>query len=494
MPEDQPTERSRASPGFLIASGAGAPDVGQPPLDVPRRVVPKPAFVDTFEAWVGAHVAVHPHVLSALKVVVVTPLLALTLKQIDVLPGGLTLAVLLFLVFGVLDAADGIVARARGLATDAGRVIDRLSDLPLLLLVLWASKDVVPWPLLAAKLALDGLLLVLSVVRRSRAPVSTENRIRTSLADATLLVMLIASQNPWGGADGAMQVPTSIIAMLLVVNIAFSAFVGLVNTGVLQTRFIADTLSALNGLCGVFSIALMLLPDAATIGSSNVGSDRAGWCLLLLLVGAGFDGLDGAAARKWGGTRFGVLADDIADGVSYALAPGVVVAVVVAGRAGVVIGIAYAAFTISRLVYFTLNKGSSGDDPRYFRGVPSTIGGIVVLCAAILFDDDPALSGFFTGIACVLMVGFDSAYKHLGRVLFGLRRERQLVAAVSALLLLAASVVWGSRVGATLLLTGSLVYGFIPQIMRFKEIIQSKMSPEKPTGGSESQDLEKGNE
>lgn len=422
--------------------------------------MPKPAFVDAFEARVGRAIPLHPHVISALKVVVVTPLLALTLRQIDVVPGGLALTVALFVVFGVLDALDGIVARAQGKDSEAGRVIDRVSDLPLLMLVLWAARDVVPLPLLGAKLALDGLLIALALVKKT----TTENRIRTSLADATLLAMLIASQDPWGPANPLFA--RSVIAALVVINIVFSAFVGLVNTRVLQARFIADTLSALNGVCGLFSIWLALPVSGH--------ESQPALCLLLLLVGAGFDGLDGAAARKWGGTRFGVLADDIADGISYALAPAVAVGVCVAGKAGVVIGVAYAVFTISRLVYFTLNKGSADDDPRFFRGVPSTIGGIVALCSAILFKDEPALTGFFVGVACVLMVGFDSAYRHLGRVLFGLRRERQLIAVVAALVLLGASALFGPRIAAGLLLGGSLLYGFVPQIARFFSVIQKK--------------------
>ncbi|MDP2341103.1 MAG: CDP-alcohol phosphatidyltransferase family protein [Deltaproteobacteria bacterium] len=444
-------------------------------MSEPPRIVPKPAFVDAVEQALGrARIfdsrALHPHVLSALKVVVVTPLLALTLKQIDVLPGGLTIAVLLFMLFAVLDGLDGVVARVRGLESEFGRVFDRVCDLPLLGLIAWfawtslpASETVSTFgALIAAKLALDVVLLVLFAIKRT----TTENRIRTSLSDATLLALLLLSQ----GAGAPLRSPaapdlvsTEVVQALLVVNIAFSAFIGLVNAGALKKRFIADGLSMMNALCGAFSIALAM-------------DGQPAWCLLLLLVGAGFDGLDGAAARKWGGTRFGVLADDIADGISYALAPAVAVAVVVAGRAGVVIGFAYALFTIGRLVFFTLNKGSADDDPRFFRGVPSTIGGVVALCAAILFPDEPALVGFLCGVAVVLMVGFDSAYRHLGRVLFGLRREKQLIALSAAIVLLASSVLLGPRVAAGILLGGSLLYGFLPQIARFQQIISKQRS------------------
>ncbi len=461
-----------------------------PTTSTTSRLLPKPAFVDAIEHRIGKAIPLHPHVLSALKLVVVTPLLALTLKQIDVLPGGLSFAVALCVVFFVLDGLDGIVARAQGKDSDIGRVIDHLCDLPLVAVIAWAARDVLPGSLLGAKLGLDVLLVVLSAVRtrtkaRTKAgPLVEEARVRTSLFDATLLALLLLSQ----GA-GAPFVNADAVQILLVVNILFTAFVGLVNLGVLQARFIADGLSAMNGLCGVFSILLALPLDVV---SGQGRESQPAWCLLLLLVGAGFDGLDGAAARKWGGTRFGVLADDIADGISYAIAPAVAVAVCVAGVSGVVIGIAYAAFTISRLVYFTLNKGSSDDDPRFFRGVPSTIGGIVALCSAILFKDDTALVGFFVGVACVLMVGFDSAYRHLGRVLFGLKRERQILAAVGALLLLSGSALFGPQVGAGLLLTVSLLYGFVPQIARFITVIQTQPSTSTASATATNEDPEKG--
>lgn len=415
------------------------------------RVVAKPAFVDVIEDKIAAAVPLHPNTLSLLKLVALPPLLW-------GLAHSLVVAVVAFVVFAAIDAVDGVVAQKRGLATPLGRVLDRATDLPFLVALLWSCRDVLPLSLLVAKLALDGLLVLLFVLKRA----SSENRIRTTLADASLLALVVLAQQP--GVDAL--VTKDVAAWLLGVNIAFSAFVGLVNTGVLQARFIADGLSALNGVCGLVGIYWALPVDGH--------ESQPAFCLLLLLLGAGFDGLDGAAARRWGGTRFGVLADDIADGVSYALAPAVAVGVVVDGVAGVVIGVAYAVFTISRLVYFTLNKGSAGDDPRYFRGVPSTIGGMVALCACILFAHEPALVGFLVGVACVLMVGFDSAYRHLGRVLFGLRRERQIAAAVAALVLVLVSAALGARVGAGVLLGVSLVYGFLPQISRFLGAIAQK--------------------
>ena len=101
-----------------------------------------------------------------------------------------------------------------------------------------------------------------------------------------------------------------------------------------------------------------------------------------------FDGFDGAAARKFGGTRWGVYSDDVADAVNYGIAPGVALYFVLGGIQGWVVGAFYGLFTISRLVFFTLNKKYS--DPEYFSGVPSTMGALVVLCSILLFENQLA--------------------------------------------------------------------------------------------------------
>ena len=244
-----------------------------------ERFIPKPVLLDTWETRLGAKIPVHPHVLSALKVLVVTPLIAAGLL-FGVAPLRSTAAIVgLFVAFCVLDGLDGIVARARGLDTDAGRLVERLTDLPLLLTVAYASLSVLPPALVGAKLGLDVLSLVLFVVKQR----TTENRVRTTLTDATVLVMLLLSLERLEGV-----VTAELATALLMVNVGFTALVVLFQLGVLQKRFIADSLSGANALCGVASIYF------ATQGEIEAS-------LLLLLVGAAFDGLDGAAARKWGG-------------------------------------------------------------------------------------------------------------------------------------------------------------------------------------------------
>lgn len=217
-------------------------------------------------------------------------------------------------------------------------------------------------------------------------------------------------------------------------------------------RYLADALSGANLACGLASIAC-----AAAL--------RFELCLALLLLGAIFDGLDGAAARRFGGTRIGVYADDVADGVNYGLAPGAALGFALPGVEGFVVGAFYAFFTVSRLVYFTLDKDAG--DPRFFPGVPSTVGGLLALSAILLFPDRPAWIGLSVGVACAQMVSFRTHYRHLGRALAGREVSRGLAGSLLAVLLLG-GLAWGVRGSAAAILAASLAYGFLPSALSFR--------------------------
>ena len=248
---------------------------------------------------------------------------------------------------------------------------------------------------------------------------------------------------------------------LLAVNIAYTAVVVLYNLEVLQKRFIADALSGANLLCGVFSM-------------HSAAHGRFTLSLLFLMLGAAFDGFDGAAARRFGGTRLGVYSDDVADAVNYGIAPGVALGYAVAGSGGVVVGVAFSVFTLSRLVFFTLNKAYS--DPDYFCGVPSTVGGIVALCAIILFGAQPVIIGLMVGIACMQMVSFDAHYRHLGRALAS---NRRIVYGMPALILvlLIGNVLWNREGPVAIVLGVALVYGFLPTGAHFVRLLLRRGAP-----------------
>jgi len=414
---------------------------------VRRRLLAKPPWVLALEERIARWMPVHPNVLSSLKLVLVLPPLVLALRQVDVLPFSTALTAALVIAFFAFDVVDGIVARHRGLATPFGRIFDRLTDYPLLVVVCYLNADVLPPWLLVAKVGLDLLLLALYATGRG----STGNRLRTALSYTTLLALLLLSQ----GWAPRILTPRS-VEVLLGINIVFSTVVALHGLGLLRKKLIADLLSACNLLCGIASIAF------ATRGRFEMS-------LLFVVVGAAFDGFDGAAARRFGGTRFGVYSDDIADGVNYGIAPGVALYFALgSGFAGAVIGIFYSTFTLARLVFFTLDKANS--DPNYFSGVPSPAGGMITMTSILVFAGEPALIGLMVGIACAQMVSFSTHYRHLGRALA--HNRRALVGApVYAVALLIGLQVWGARAAAATILVPILVYGFLPTVMMFRRVL-----------------------
>jgi phosphatidylserine synthase len=223
-------------------------------------------------------------------------------------------------------------------------------------------------------------------------------------------------------------------------------------------RFLADALSAGNLVCGLVSIGCAV-------------ALRFDLSLGALLLGAVFDGLDGYAARRFGGTRLGVYADDVADGVNYGIAPGVALAFALEGNAGIFIGSFFALFTISRLVYFTLVVDSG--DPRFFPGVPSTIGGLMALSSILVFDRQPAMIGLAVGLACAQMVSFKTHYRHLGRALASREMPRR-VAAVGFAVLVLGGLVFGVQGASALILAASFVYGLLPSLLGFRAALRAR--------------------
>jgi len=407
----------------------------------------KPAWLASFEKQLAARVPLHPHVLSTLKLVFVTPLLLLALSQGASSPVHPLLVIGLFGVFAALDYLDGLVARQRGLATHFGRIFDRLTDYPLLVGVSYFCLDILPVPLLALKLGLDLLLLILFALGRG----STQNRLRTAVSYGTLLALLCLSQGWLAGLIGP-----STVSVLLGLSIVLTAVVALYNLDILKKRYLADLLSLSNLGCGLFSIWF------ASQGKLEVS-------LLLLLLGATCDGLDGAAARRWGGSRWGVYSDDIADAVNFAIAPAAAVFFTLSGFEGLVIGGLYGVFTIGRLVFFTLDKQTA--DPDFFRGMPSPAGALMVLTALILFGSRPAIIGLVVGIAAAMMVSFNAKYRHLGRAVLA-RRQRLVAVVVIAGSLAWAALFWDPSAPIAFILAACVVYCFAPVAENYRTMVR----------------------
>ncbi len=420
----------------------------RPRLRWPKRRLPRrPGWVTNLDAWLAGVVVVHPNWLSAARLLVVAPLLVLGLRQARALPTNPLIITGLFLAYVALDYLDGVAARRQRVEAESGRLLDKLAALPLLIGLCALCYDCLPMALLGARVGLEIVLIVLFLVGRGRR---RSGRLRTGLEYTTLLAMLMVSQ----GWAPRLLTPL-LVSWLLGINIAFTSVVVLTAVKVLQKRFIADALSASNLLCGIASIRFSF-------------AERFDLALLFLMIGGTFDGFDGAAARRWGGTKFGVYSDDLADGINFGLAPAVAVWLLFDSWESAVVGGFYLFFTWGRLVYFTLDKAYS--DPSQFAGVPSPAAALLVMCGVVLFATQPLLVGLVVGVACVLMFSFDTNWRHVGRAM-GTNRRIIYGMPMFLLSLLLGYVLWGLYVPVTLMLLAMLIYGFLPSMMHFRDVI-----------------------
>jgi phosphatidylserine synthase len=122
------------------------------------------------------------------------------------------------------------------------------------------------------------------------------------------------------------------------------------------------------------------------------------WAMLLVVMAIGFDGLDGLLSRKSPAapSRFGRIADSVADATSFGIAPAVMLAVHTSNvtawtpyaLAVVALAGGYLAAAVARLVYFTVRAHGLA----YFLGVPTPQSALAVV-AVLLFHDTPGYAG-----------------------------------------------------------------------------------------------------
>ncbi|RJX34799.1 MAG: CDP-alcohol phosphatidyltransferase [Desulfurivibrio sp.] len=193
--------------------------------------------------------------------------------------------------------------------------------------------------------------------------------------------------------------------------------------------FFPNALTVLNALMGVMAILF-----------THQGLIRQAY---LFLVGAAiFDKLDGAVARKLGltepsplqktGSRFtlGGLLDDIADAISFCLAPALIFHLTLADYPTgldkpwpTVVAGAYFLLGVIRLIYFTFDRSPI---PGFFKGMPTPAAALLVVAPLLMFSqaaESSTATAPFWGIFCISLMIISSLamnlypvhYLHIGR-------------------------------------------------------------------------------
>jgi CDP-diacylglycerol--serine O-phosphatidyltransferase len=169
---------------------------------------------------------------------------------------------------------------------------------------------------------------------------------------------------------------------------------------------LADFITLGNATCGflaIYSIAAAMLHHVNT--GAELTARSLSTAVALLLIGAACDLLDGAVARRFGGSSLGAHLDNLADVISFGLAPAfLLVAWGTLGPGNNDQPLAVATATVVllsvvvRLARFASTPGLRG----IFQGLPCPMGALTVV--AIVFLDLPVAAAALASIGVAWMM------------------------------------------------------------------------------------------
>jgi CDP-diacylglycerol---serine O-phosphatidyltransferase len=308
------------------------------------------------------------------------------------------LAILIFTFAAILDGVDGVVARGCNLGSRWGEWLDPMCDkltyLPPLIGFAFTgilSKELV---LILTIIEFAGQFFARLILKWLKISGAANNfgKIKAIICFGLVIFCALLDNNP---DIIKIKITDSILMACIALSTASVAFKFIPN------RLYADILSGLNFVCGVISLVL-------------THQHHFAWAICVIIAGQLFDLFDGRMALKHGGTKAGPYLDDIADFVSFGLAPAYVV-IEKGGYLAYIIGVIYIFSVAFRLIRFVQKDKHRTDLPAgIFNGLPSPAGAMIVLGAALV--SPPVILWILTCTSIALMVSH-IRFAHFGRVI-----------------------------------------------------------------------------
>ncbi len=342
-------------------------------------------------AWVRRHAWLHPNSISRARYPM--GFISVALLHMD-FP---RLCFLFFTFWMITDITDGDIARKCDLHTEEGETIDPFSDKlmysPMLVYMAWQG-----W----LNPVLVGLFLVFDVigqVSRHFTKVKAANlfgKAKTFLVVVLLIVVgLEWIYGPLPLLGRTIQPLLGICACLAFCSTAFK---------LVPNYWYANILSIMNLVCGLAGCWVILTgrPPAYALG--------------LVFLGQFLDLFDGRAAERWGSTPRGEVFDDVADGTSFGLTVGLIVATSFSQLwLGLLIGGLYLGAVVYRLVRFVVEKRRDGilGGVATFSGLPSPAAALLAGTTCVLVPSEVA-NGILVVATSLLMIS-RVPYAHFGR-------------------------------------------------------------------------------
>lgn len=312
------------------------------------------------------------------------------------LTGWQTAAIIIFSIAAVLDGVDGLVARSCNLVSKWGEWLDPMCDKLTYLppLIGFASIGILSsrlvWILVGIELA--GQFLVRHVLDLLKISGAANNfgKIKAIICFSLVVFCTLLDKNP-----EVIDMGDEVLAACILLASASIVF------KFIPHRLYADILSTLNFFCGVTSLYLTYHHHLA-------------WAIMVIIGGQLFDLFDGRMAEKHGGTKFGPYLDDIADFVSFGLAPAYII-IQAGGVFSWLFGFIFFSGVAFRLIRFVAVDKKRTDIPEgVFNGLPSPAGALIVLGASLIAP--PNLLSAIAMVSVGLMISHIQ-FTHFGRVI-----------------------------------------------------------------------------
>lgn len=307
-----------------------------------------------------------------------------------------SIAIFIFTFAAILDGADGVVARGCNLGSRWGEWLDPMCDkltyLPPLLGFAYAGVLSVKLVWILVVIEFAGQFFARRILNWIKFSGAANNfgKIKAIICFGLVILCALMETNP-----GVIDIVDEVLMACIILSSASVVFKFIPN------RLYADILSALNFCCGVTSLVMTHHYYFA-------------WAICIIIIGQLFDLFDGRMALKHGGTKYGPYLDDIADFVSFGLAPAYVI-VQKGGSFAWIVGGIFIIGVAFRLIRFVMTDKNRTDLPDgIFNGLPSPAGALIVLGASLI--STPVVLWGLTCVSICLMVSH-FRFAHFGRVI-----------------------------------------------------------------------------
>ena len=306
-----------------------------------------------------------------------------------------SIGILIFTVAAILDGVDGVVARGCDLVTRWGEWLDpfcdKLTYLPPLLGFAYAGilTPKLVWILVGIEFVGQFFARHILKLLKTSGAANNFGKIKAIICFGLVIFCALIEKNPF-----ITDIGDEVLTACIVLSAASLVFKFIPN------KLYADILSTLNFICGITSLYLTSQVSFA-------------WAIFVSILGQLFDLFDGRMAEKHGGTKYGPYLDDIADFVSFGLAPAYIL-YKSEGMLALTFGLIYITGVAYRLVRFIVFDKKRDDLPEgVFNGLPSPAGALIVLGAALVIPADKLW--LMAALSVALMISH-IRFAHLGRV------------------------------------------------------------------------------